>query len=127
MWLVLFVVLVCDVARAQKEILVGAINSMTGSEAMVGKDHRWAYQEAVKDINAAGGVFVRELNRRLPIKLVVVDDKSDPTAAAAAAEKLIKGAQGEFPPGYCYGTFEHSCCDRCRKVQEGIRHEHLLA
>lgn len=91
------------VVYAQKEILVGAVNSMTGSEAMVGKDHRWAYEEAVKDINASGGVFVKELNKRLPMRLVVVDDKSDPTAAAAAAEKLIKLHKVHFLLGTVMG------------------------
>ena len=39
-------------AAGKTEILLGALNSMTGIEAMVGGEHRWAYQQAVKDINA---------------------------------------------------------------------------
>ena len=77
-------------ATGPTEILVGAINSMTGVEAMVGNEHRWAYQQAVADINAAGGVFVKELNKSLPLKLTIVDDQSDPSGTSAAAEKLIK-------------------------------------
>ena len=46
-----------------KEILLGAINSVTGIEAMVGNEHRWAYQQAVNDINANGGVYVRRPTR----------------------------------------------------------------
>ncbi len=71
------------------EILVGAINSMTGVEAMVGNEHRWAYEQAVEDINAAGGVYVADLGKTLPMKLVVVDDQSDAAGTSAAAEKLI--------------------------------------
>jgi len=77
-------------AAGPTEILVGAINSMTGVEAMVGTEHRWAYQQAVADINANGGVYIKELNKRLPIHLIVEDDTSDPAGTTAAAEKLIK-------------------------------------
>ena len=84
---------------AKKEILLGAINSMTGVEAMVGNEHRWAYQQAVKDINAKGGVYVKELGKKLPLKLIVVDDKSTYDGAAAAAEKLIKLHKVDFVLG----------------------------
>jgi branched-chain amino acid transport system substrate-binding protein len=83
-------------AAAKNEILLGAINSMTGLEAMVGKEHRWAYQQAVKDINAKGGVYVKDLGKKLPFKLIVVDDESDVAKAAAAAEKLIKLEKVDF-------------------------------
>jgi branched-chain amino acid transport system substrate-binding protein len=88
-------------AAAKTEILLGAINSMTGVEAMVGKEHRWAYQQAVKDINAKGGVYVKDLGKKLPLKLIVVDDESDVAKAAAAAEKLIKLEKVDFVLGTC--------------------------
>jgi len=83
-------------AAAKTEILLGAINSMTGGEAMVGGEHRWAYQQAVNDINAKGGVNVKDLGKKLPLKLIVVDDQSDVAQAAAAAEKLIKLQKVDF-------------------------------
>jgi branched-chain amino acid transport system substrate-binding protein len=82
-----------------KEILLGAINSVTGIEAMVGNEHRWAYQQAVNDINAKGGVYVQELGKNLPLRLIVADDESDPAKAAAAAEKLIKQEKVDFVLG----------------------------
>ncbi len=88
-------------AAEKKEILLGAINSMTGIEAMVGKEHKWAYQQAVKDINAKGGVYVKDLGKKLPFKLIVVDDESDVSKAAAAAEKLIKLEKVDFILGTC--------------------------
>ncbi|HJX13272.1 MAG TPA: amino acid ABC transporter substrate-binding protein [Dehalococcoidales bacterium] len=78
------------------EILLGAINAMTGMEAMVGNEHRWAYQQAVNDINAKGGVYVKELGKSLPLKLIVMDDESDVAKASAAAEKLIKLENVDF-------------------------------
>jgi branched-chain amino acid transport system substrate-binding protein len=80
-------------------ILLGAINSMTGLEAMVGNEHRWAYQKAVDDINAKGGVYVKELDKKMKFKLIVVDDKSTVDGAAAAAEKLIKLENVDFVLG----------------------------
>jgi branched-chain amino acid transport system substrate-binding protein len=86
-------------AAEKKEILLGALNAMTGIEAMVGNEHRWAYQQAVKDINAKGGVFVKDLGKKLPLKLIVADDESDAAKAAAAAEKLIKLQKVDFVLG----------------------------
>jgi len=83
----------------EQAILLGAINSMTGVEAMVGTEHRWAYQQAVDDINAKGGVYVKELDKKLPLKLIVADDKSSVDGAAAAAEKLIKLEKVDFVLG----------------------------
>jgi branched-chain amino acid transport system substrate-binding protein len=72
---------------------------MTGVEAMVGTEHRWAYQLAVDDINAAGGVYVEELGRSLPMRLIVVDDKSSIPDAASGVEKLIKLEKVDFVLG----------------------------
>lgn len=74
----------------KKEILVGAINSMTGPNNMTGAEEKWAYEQGVADINKKGGVFVKDLGRKLPIKLIFADDKSLPDGAAAAMERLIK-------------------------------------
>ncbi len=71
-------------------ILVGAVNSLTGMNAMTGAEQKWAYEQAVADINKNGGVFVKELNKKLPIKLIFADDKSTADQGAAAMEKLIK-------------------------------------
>ena len=82
--------------EGKTEILIGAINCMTGAEAMVGNEQRWAYEQAVEDINAKGGVFVEDLNKSLPLRLIFVDDESDVAKAAAAAEKLIKLEKVDF-------------------------------
>ena len=55
---------------------------------MGGAEQKWAYDKAVADINAAGGVDVG--GKKLELKLTYVDDKSDSTEAAAAVEKLVK-------------------------------------
>jgi branched-chain amino acid transport system substrate-binding protein len=97
-WLGLFfflltvcILTVSGVSAAEvKEIRVGAINSITGVNAMTGAECKWAYEQAVADVNKKGGVFVKELNKKLPIKLIFADDKSTPDQGAAAMERLIK-------------------------------------
>src|SRR4030042_3054216 len=97
-WLGLFFLLltVClipftGVSAAEKnEIRVGAINSLTGMNVLTGAEQKWAYEQGVADINKKGGVFVKELNKKLPIKLIFADDKSTADQAAAAMERLIK-------------------------------------
>jgi branched-chain amino acid transport system substrate-binding protein len=77
-------------AKEIQEIRIGAINAMTGVDAMIGVEQKWAYEQAVADINQKGGIYVKELGKRLPVKLIFADDKSMPDQAAAAMEKLIK-------------------------------------
>ena len=97
-WLVFFIFLfsLClmsfngVMAAEKKEIRVGAINSITGINAMTGAEMKWAYEQAIADINNKGGVYVKELGKKLPIKLIFADDKSTADQAAAAMERLIK-------------------------------------
>ena len=70
------------------EVVVGALASMTGANAMTGAEMKWADQQAAKDINAAGGIDVG--GKKMELILKFVDDKSDATEGAAAVEKLIK-------------------------------------
>jgi branched-chain amino acid transport system substrate-binding protein len=103
-WLGLFffLLMVClipfsGVSAAEKtEIRVGAINSLTGVNVMTGNQQKWAYERAVFDINEQGGVFVKELNKKLPIRLIFADEKSTPAGGAEAMEKLIKLNKVDF-------------------------------
>ena len=83
-------------AADRKEIRVGAPISMTGGGVMPAAEQKWAYQTAVADINKKGGVFVKELNKKLPIKLILADDKSLPDGASSAMERLIKRDKIDF-------------------------------
>jgi branched-chain amino acid transport system substrate-binding protein len=73
-----------------KEIRIGAINSMTGFNAMMAAEKKWAYEQAAADINKKGGIMVKEFGKKLPIKLIFADDQSSPDKAASAMERLIK-------------------------------------
>jgi branched-chain amino acid transport system substrate-binding protein len=77
-------------AKDKKEILIGTHNPLSGIGALPGADQKWAYAQAVNDINKAGGIYVKEYGKKLPVKLITIDDESDPGKAAAATERLIK-------------------------------------
>lgn len=77
-------------AQAKKEIVLGAIVPLTGRLSSNGKEQAWFYQAAVKDINASGGIFVKEYKKKLPVRLIVADGESDAGKAVVAAERLVK-------------------------------------
>jgi len=75
-------------ADPPKEILIGANTPVTGMFAGFGQGV-WGIQEAVNDLNKMGGVFVKEYGKKIPMKLIVVDNESDPGKSATLAEELI--------------------------------------
>ncbi len=77
-------------AEERTEIRVGANISLTGINAMTGAEQKWAYEQAIADINKKGGVYVKELGKKLPIKLIIADDKSVADQGAAVMERLVK-------------------------------------
>lgn len=78
-----------NVTYTGEDIVIGAINSITGVNALTGAEHKWAQEQAVADKNAAGGITLAD-GKTHKIALKYVDDKSSDTEAAAAMEKLIK-------------------------------------
>jgi len=78
------------------EILVGAVASLTGMNAMTGEEHQWAFKQVVADINAAGGVMVADLGKKLPMRLIFEDDKSEAAGGAAAMETLVTLRKCDF-------------------------------
>jgi len=95
-WILVLIFAVCLVAsgniqaKEKKEIIIGAPIPLTGPFAALGKEQKWAYVQAVKDINKKGGIFVKEYGKKLPVKLIIADAESNPGKAVAAFEKLVK-------------------------------------
>ena len=84
-------------AFAQGEIPIATIGPMTGQYASFGAQMKAGAEQAVADINAAGGVNGKKL------KLIIEDDACDPKQAVAAAGKLaaqkVKLVAGHFCSG----------------------------
>lgn len=82
-------------AALAQDITVAVASSMTGGEAAFGRQFRNGAEQAVSDINAAGGVLGKKL------VLDVEDDACDPKQARSVAEK-IAGSKIPFVAGhYC--------------------------
>jgi branched-chain amino acid transport system substrate-binding protein len=73
---------------APEYIEFGASIPMTGKYGALGAMVRPGYEYAVADINAAGGVYVAEYDTKIPIRLTIYDDESDPTKAVSKLETL---------------------------------------
>ncbi len=71
------------------EILIGAHLPLSGPLSMIGSEQKWAYDKAVEDINKAGGIYVKEYGKKLPVRLVVIDDETNPKKATEVVEHLI--------------------------------------
>lgn len=76
-------------AGGPKEILIGACEPATGVFSGFATGGIFGEKAAVEDINRLGGVYVKEYGRRLPVKLIVVNNESNPAKAGTLAESLI--------------------------------------
>jgi len=67
-------------------IKIGAVVPITGRYAAIGEQVKNGYELAVEDINAAGGVMVKDLGVKVPLELRLLDDESDPTKTVQRLE-----------------------------------------
>jgi len=72
-----------------KEILIGTAVSLTGKESVAGVCTNNAYKLAIKEVNDRGGIEIQKLGHKLPVRLIVYDDESNPEKSASLIERLI--------------------------------------
>lgn len=84
---------------AEKELLIGQSDALTGPGAVYGLPQQKAVQLAVDEINAKGGIKVGADNYK--IKIVLYDDKANPTEATNTVRKLIDRDGVKFIVGFC--------------------------
>lgn len=88
---------VASVSAADKtEIVFGYSAPITGSMSHVGEKIKHGYTIWEEMVNDQGGIFVKEYQKKLPVKLKLYDDKSDPTTSAKLYEKLITTDKVDF-------------------------------
>ncbi len=71
------------IAAAPAPIKIGLGGPMTGSDAVFGTQMRNGVEQAVQDINAAGGIFGSNLT------VEIGDDAGDPKAGVSVAKKFV--------------------------------------
>ncbi len=81
-----------------QDITIATIGPMTGQYASFGQQMKAGAEQAVADINAAGGVNGKQ------IKLLVEDDACDPKQAVAAAGKLAAAKVALVAGHFCSGS-----------------------
>jgi branched-chain amino acid transport system substrate-binding protein len=70
-------------------ITVGFAMNLTGREAPQAVGHMQAYELWAEMVNEKGGLYIPEYGKKIPVKLVYYDSKSDPATAVRIYEKLI--------------------------------------
>jgi branched-chain amino acid transport system substrate-binding protein len=75
-------------ASAQ-EIKIGVVASMTGPSSTTGKDIWQSAVVAADEINANGGVYVKDLNQKVPVRLIQGDDESTREGGQKAVTRMI--------------------------------------
>jgi len=77
-------------AQAKDKILIGTAISLSGPYAPgAGMTQIPNYKMWVEEMNAKGGIYVKEYDKRLPVELIIYDDKSDIGTAVKLVEKLV--------------------------------------
>jgi branched-chain amino acid transport system substrate-binding protein len=76
------------VVNAGAAIAIGVTLPLTGSLAALGQPLAAGYQQAIANVNAAGGVAIGGTREKL--KLVVLDNGGDPSRAAQQAAELVR-------------------------------------
>lgn len=88
-----------DESAAAPEIVIGASLPLSGALASFGSFQQWGYEHAVAEVNAAGGLLVDGVQRK--VRLVLRDDKSDPNVVSANIDNLISSDQSHALLGSC--------------------------
>jgi len=81
---------------AKEVIKIGVNVPYTGTAAEVGHAMWRGAQLAAKEINEKGGVYIKELGKRLKIELVLGDTQARPEVGVSAMEKLITDDKVDF-------------------------------
>jgi branched-chain amino acid transport system substrate-binding protein len=76
-------------AAAPGEILIGVVLPITGREAKPGQYQREGIELAIRQINQGGGVMVKQLGKKLPLKEVFYDDGSDQAKSSGLVERAM--------------------------------------
>ena len=76
-------------AKARDNILIGHPAPHTGGVAFFAETADFADDFATAEINKNGGIFIKELGKKLPIKIIAMDTESNPSKAAEVASRLI--------------------------------------
>jgi branched-chain amino acid transport system substrate-binding protein len=88
-------------ATPPEKIRMGFAVSFSGPYAQGAESTTWSqYRLWAQDVNAAGGIYLKKYDRKLPVELVEYDDRSQLDEATRLVERLILDDKVDFvlPP-----------------------------
>lgn len=81
---------------APKTVKIGCANSLTGHMAIGGKWIKQGYEIGLKHVNDAGGVYIKEFGKKIPLEIIFLDNESVPRKSASRLEKLYSVDKVDF-------------------------------
>jgi len=78
-----------NAAEAPNEILIGATLPLSGRFTPMAGTFDHLCQSWAKLVNAQGGIYVKAYEKKLPVKFIIYDDKSEPAESAKFYERLV--------------------------------------
>jgi len=100
MFVVIIVALVSvftSISLAKDKIIIGMSRPLSGPLAVIGDSaFRPVYETWIKEVNAQGGIYVKQYGKKLPLELIIYDDKSDVGTMTRLTEKLIVQDKVDF-------------------------------
>jgi len=95
--LIFFVSTALDAAPAKDKIRIGWITSLSGILATaVATTTAPAYEIWLEEVNAKGGIYVKEYGKKLPVEIIKYDNKSDVGTMTKLLEKVILEDKVDF-------------------------------
>ena len=77
-------------AECPETVKVGAVIDVTGPLASFGEYFSWAFDYYVEEINADGGVYVAECDKKIPLEMLYGDHSADEQKAVTEMEYLVE-------------------------------------
>ena len=112
--IVALIMLTLPLGAKSQDIKIGAIWPLTGSQAAVGQEAKRGLEMAVDRINGSGGVLGRKM------RLILEDDKSDPSVGVAAINKLLTADKIQFLVAGYSSTVMHPVLGRVKSSNANI-------
>jgi branched-chain amino acid transport system substrate-binding protein len=95
--LMFFVSTTLDAAPAKDKIRIGWVTSLSGILATaVATTTAPAYEIWLEEVNAKGGIYVKEYGKKLPVEIIKYDNKSDVGTMTKLLEKVILEDKVDF-------------------------------
>ena len=101
--------------EAPEKIIIGNPIALSGPNAPAAALSQVpSYDLWVDDVNAAGGIYVKEFDKKIPVEILRYDDTSDVGTAVQLTEKLIVEDKVNFllPPWGTASNF-YQCSSLC--------------